>query len=212
MSSRPPSNEAFVEPMDDKCTPCDQYDDEDGSGNRRRGGRRNRRSNNGEEEDVPIEDEMGPSDPNFANIQTIREQRMVQRQSILSNLKNEFESLFLSPPASFCEHNKTNSSALQKQCSALTYNNCNSTSCCVWVGKSSQFGKCAAGDATGTMFKTNADGEPINVDTYYYKNKCFGSQCPLAKIIQMSRVKKAMAEIQSRRNQDEQDEQDQLDQ
>jgi hypothetical protein len=199
LSSRlyyPFSSDDLVEPIGEKCTPCDQEEDTNetngANGNRRNG--RNRRNRNGkedgtEEEEVYEEDTMTPDNPNFANIQTIRQQRMVQRQSTLGSLKQEFESLFLTPATSFCEHNKGNSPALQKQCSALTFDNCNSTSCCVWAGKSSRMGRCAPGDATGLTYKTAPDGRPINVDTYYYQNKCNGPQCPLAKMVKMSRMK-----------------------
>ena len=204
LSSRlyyPFSSDDLVEPIGEKCTPCDQEEDT-GTGksggrngkNGRNGSNRNGKDSNGredgtEEEVVYEEDTMTPDNPNFANIQTIRQQRMVQRQSTLGSLKQEFESLFLTPSASFCEHNKGNISALQEQCSALTFDNCNSTSCCVWAGKSSRIGKCAAGDATGLTYKTAPDGTPINVDTYYYQNKCNGPQCPLAKMVKMSRMK-----------------------
>ena len=191
------NDDHLIESIGENCTPCDQEeDDRDGRSGNDRSGRRNnnRRSQDGEEEEVVYEeDNMTPDNPNFVNIQTIREQRMVQQQSMLGTLKREFESLFLTPAASFCEHNKGNSSALQKQCSELTFDNCNSTSCCVWVGNSSRIGKCAAGDARGITYKTDPNGNPVNVDTFYYQNKCNGPQCPLAKMIQMSRMKKVVA-------------------
>jgi hypothetical protein len=177
----------------DKCTPCDQ--EEDGSGRKKKKRRGQDGGDVGDEvEEELIEDSISPSDPNYANIKTMKEQRMVQRTTMLGSLKKEFDSLFLTPVASFCEHNKTNGSALQAQCSALTYDNCNSTSCCVWASGSSQIGKCTAGDAKGAMYKSDSNGDPVNVDTYYYQNKCIGPDCPLAKMIKMTRMKKMMSQ------------------
>jgi hypothetical protein len=125
---------------------------------------------------------------------------------MLSSLKQEFDSLFFSAPDSFCEQNKSNGARLQEQCSALTYDNCSSTSCCVWVGKSARIGKCAAGDATGITFKTDPNGNPVNVDTYYYQNKCYGTQCPLAKMVRMTRMKKAMTKMKLEQEQEQEQE------
>ena len=128
------------------CPPCaqQQCDDDDDDENGKRGKKNKKhKKNKKKNSNQPDEDAMDPSDPNYANIKTIREQRMVQETTMLGSLKKEFESLLMTPVASFCERNKTNGSALQTQCSALTYYNCNSTSCCVWAGASSQIGKCS---------------------------------------------------------------------
>ena len=182
-----------LEPMSngDTCPPCNQCDDGDNNG-RNKGRNKGRHKKGGPDEPVD-EDAMDPSNPDYANIKTIREQRMMQETTMLGSLKKEFESLLLTPVASFCEHNKTNGSALQSQCGALTYDNCNSTSCCVWAGASSQIGKCTAGDAKGSMYKTDTNGNAINVDTYYYQNKCYGPQCELSKMIKMSHMKQKLS-------------------
>jgi len=178
-----------------KCTPCNNEGNNEGnnggSGNKKK---KNKKKNGAEEEEVvPVEDTMSPSDPNYQNIQTIREQRMVQRTTMLGTLKKEFASLFLTPVASFCEYNKANGSVLQEQCSALTYDNCGDTSCCVWAGVSPQMGKCTAGDANGMMYKTDASGNTINMDTYYYQTKCYGTQCSLAKMMKMKKMKESVS-------------------
>lgn len=184
-------NKMVVETMDtaqDTCPPCDQCQEEDdgtdaGVDSNGRKKKKKRKSNAQSDPDA-----MSPTDPNYANMKTIREQRMVQEKSIMDTLKQEFESLLLTPVASFCEHNKTNGSALQAQCSALTYDNCNSTSCCIWAGASSRSGKCMAGGIKGAMYSTNPDGTPVNVDTYYFQNKCTGPQCELSKMQRMSKM------------------------
>jgi hypothetical protein len=195
------SSTTFVESMSNSnnnaCPPCAQQqqcestdDNGDDNGTRGKRGKKHKKNNSNQPDKVIDEDAMDPSDPNYANIKTIREQRMVQETTMLGSLKKEFESLLLTPVASFCERNKTNGSALQTQCSVLTYDNCNSTSCCVWAGASSQIGKCTAGDAKGSMYKTDPNGNAIHVDTYYYQNKCHGPRCELSKMIKMSHVNK----------------------
>ena len=79
-------------------------------------------------------------------------------------------SINLNPVSDFC---KSSSDSLKESCTKLTKKNCNSTSCCIVLnGK-----KCVAGNQDGPTFKTNS-GEDINVDYYYYQNKCYGNSCP----------------------------------
>jgi len=66
----------------------------------------------------------------------------------------------------FCKSHVGSSDKLVESCKKLTNRNCNSTSCCVMLnGK-----KCVPGDIDGPTFKTT-DGEPIQIDYYYYQNK-----------------------------------------
>ena len=70
----------------------------------------------------------------------------------------------------FC---KSTSASLKESCAKLTKKNGNSTSCCVMLnGKN-----CVAGNQDGPTFKTDS-GEDINIDYYYYQNKCYGDNCP----------------------------------
>ena len=79
-------------------------------------------------------------------------------------------SINLNPISDFC---KSSSSSLKESCGKLTKNNCNATTCCVMLnGK-----KCVAGNQDGPTFKTES-GEDINIDYYYYQNKCYGNSCP----------------------------------
>jgi hypothetical protein len=85
------------------------------------------------------------------------------------------ESMITDNSESFCKNhdNLPSSNTLNKSCSNLTNTNCKKASCCVLLNGE----KCLAGDISGPTFKTNTDGTNINVDFYYYKNKCYGN-CP----------------------------------
>ena len=79
-------------------------------------------------------------------------------------------SINLDPVSDFC---KSNSASLKESCTKLTKKNCNSTTCCIVLnGK-----KCVAGNQDGPTFKTES-GEDVNIDYYYYQNKCYGDNCP----------------------------------
>jgi cytoskeletal protein RodZ len=76
----------------------------------------------------------------------------------------------MSPVDNFC---KNNSASLKESCAKLTKKNCNATTCCVILnGK-----KCVAGNQDGPTFKTES-GKDINIDYYYFQNKCYGNGCP----------------------------------
>ena len=79
-------------------------------------------------------------------------------------------SINLNPVSDFC---KSSSDSLKESCTKLTKKNCNATSCCIVLNG----GKCVAGNQDGPTFKTDS-GEDINVDYYYYQNKCYGNSCP----------------------------------
>ncbi len=68
-----------------------------------------------------------------------------------------------------CEETKNDLAALNAQCSKLTEYNCKRIGCCVFTNEN----KCVAGDRTGPTAEYNT-----NIDYYYYKNKCYGSNCP----------------------------------
>jgi hypothetical protein len=74
---------------------------------------------------------------------------------------------------SFCKKFEGNSSELETACNGLTSENCKNSNCCVWTNGS----KCLAGSATGPTYKTDSDGKNLEVDNYYYMNKCYGSGC-----------------------------------
>jgi hypothetical protein len=71
----------------------------------------------------------------------------------------------------FCKSHEGNTNKLEGSCNKLTKNNCDEVSCCVYLNGQ----KCVAGNANGPIYKTEKTGEKINVDYYYYKNKCYGN-------------------------------------
>jgi hypothetical protein len=84
------------------------------------------------------------------------------------------ENSILSPSDAFCESHRGSSGTLDKSCKKLTNGNCNSTSCCVWTSDN----KCAAGNIKGPTFNTNENGQTNQLDYYYFKGKCYGTNCP----------------------------------
>jgi len=88
------------------------------------------------------------------------------------DIESELNSMKLNQLDSFCENHRESGSALNKSCNKLTQDNCNSTSCCVWLNNE----KCVAGAEDGPTFQTQ-NGKKIDVDNYYYKNKCYGNNC-----------------------------------
>jgi len=75
---------------------------------------------------------------------------------------------------SFCKSHIGSSDLLNESCNKLTQKNCNSTSCCVWTNNN----KCVAGSENGPTYNTDKNGKTIDLDYYYYKNKCYGTKCP----------------------------------
>lgn len=78
--------------------------------------------------------------------------------------------------AGFCSYFKGNSGLLNKACNRLTKGNCNLTDCCVYVNNN----KCSAGNVDGPTFNTDENGNLITLDTYYFRNRCYGPKCPEA--------------------------------
>jgi hypothetical protein len=79
----------------------------------------------------------------------------------------------MDPFIDFC---KSNLGSLKEACSKLTNNNCNKPACCVVLNGE----KCVAGSQNGPTFKTES-GKDINIDYYYFQNKCYGDGCPAKK-------------------------------
>lgn len=149
------SNDAGDEEGPSNCPPCNQ-----------RNGR-TFNDNEYDEEDEDVDNPMFGRKRRGGNIpRDIKPNPMIDMMA-----EKEFKKLNLDPTTSFCEQ-QTNGIKLQQECSMLTSTKCGETSCCVWAN-----GKCAAGNSRGTLFKTDKFGEPINVDTYYYQNKCYGQSC-----------------------------------
>ena len=87
----------------------------------------------------------------------------------------------------FCQSYKGNSGNLNTACGNLTNKNCNATSCCILTSDQ----KCVAGNADGATYNTDSNGKTINLDYYYYQNKCYGDNCPdkIKKMIMLKKIK-----------------------
>jgi hypothetical protein len=71
---------------------------------------------------------------------------------------------------SFCEAHMGNSPGLNVACKGLTDENCSSSSCCVLV-QGQNGNTCMAGGVNGPTFNTDATGNMISMDAYYYEGK-----------------------------------------
>jgi hypothetical protein len=75
---------------------------------------------------------------------------------------------------SFCSHNSGDLHNLEKQCNNLSKDNCSKVSCCGYLNDT----KCVNGNRLGPNFRTDNDGKTIQIDSYYYMNKCTnGKKC-----------------------------------
>jgi hypothetical protein len=101
---------------------------------------------------------------NFNPIKNKVIQKIVTVESFVTNTDNLSNS--------FCNEYSTDSNKLNKQCNLLTENNCNSTSCCIWLNGN----KCVAGGERGPTFHTD-NGKDVDVEYYSWKNKCYGKDC-----------------------------------
>jgi hypothetical protein len=70
----------------------------------------------------------------------------------------------------FC-NSYTDNITLNNQCSTLTAEHCNQTSCCVLLNGE----KCVAGNAKGPTFLVDENRKDIDYSYYSYKNECYGS-------------------------------------
>ena len=77
----------------------------------------------------------------------------------------------------FCKNHEGNRSKLQESCSKLTKDNCVSTSCCVYAKMQGEE-QCHSGDINGPTFRRDKNGKTHDIDYYFYRNKCFGDDCP----------------------------------
>lgn len=77
----------------------------------------------------------------------------------------------------FCDTNKGFNS--ETSCNALTKYNCGLTSCCIWTSDK----KCKAGNQNGPLFGSDSNGKTIPLDYYYFKNNCYGENCPKNSVV-----------------------------
>lgn len=88
-----------------------------------------------------------------------------------------FDTVKLDLETGFCNSHEGNSSKLNKSCGELTKNSCMATDCCVYAKMNGEE-KCYSGDKHGPTFRRNENGKTYDIDYYYFKNKCYGKDCP----------------------------------
>ena len=80
------------------------------------------------------------------------------------------------PIDSFCEHYQTVPAELKSEAEKLTKENCINTKCTIYATTKDGTSKCVAGNESGPTYKTE-DGVTVDIDNYYYMNKCYGKSC-----------------------------------
>lgn len=105
----------------------------------------------------------------YANQKPVELKKVVVVENMSTDQDKEIASL-TDPSKGFCEIYRGKSHELEGECNKLTSERCNTTDCCVWANNS----KCSAGGINGPTYKTDKDGNMITIDSYYYKNKCYG--------------------------------------
>jgi hypothetical protein len=86
----------------------------------------------------------------------------------MSEFKNQ-----IIPEKSFCSSGGENLNQLESECNELSKENCSKVSCCGYLNNT----KCVNGNQFGPTFRSDNNGKNINIDTYYYMNKCLGPKC-----------------------------------
>ena len=77
----------------------------------------------------------------------------------------------------FCDRK---SESLEKSCSQLLKEPCQLTDCCAWAKrKDKKKPKCIAGNADGSIFKSDKNGKKYEFDYYYFK----GKKIPISKLM-----------------------------
>ena len=112
---------------------------------------------------------LNPGPINKKVVQVVNIETLKNNTTDKKDLPNT--SINLNSISDFC---KSSSASLKESCAKLTRKNCNSTTCCIMLNGE----KCVAGNQDGPTFKTES-GEDINIDYYYYQNKCYGNSCPV---------------------------------
>lgn len=108
------------------------------------------------------------------NLNPVKSPKKLLEVVTIEGLTNKPDtSIIMNKNDAFCESHKGASPILNKSCGKLTQKNCTSTSCCVFTSDS----KCVAGGAKGPTFNSDKNGKTVNLDYYYYQNKCYGPKC-----------------------------------
>jgi len=82
-----------------------------------------------------------------------------------ASIQKEVAGMGFDPATSFCS--SYTGAELEQKCNGLTRQGCSKVSCCGYLNGS----KCVSGSASGPTFLSNANGEKISIDSYYYMKK-----------------------------------------
>lgn len=77
----------------------------------------------------------------------------------------------------FCKTHIGKSDVLEEKCKSLHNDTCKNTSCCVLSQYKDGSSQCVAGSRTGPTFLSDEKQNMIEIDNYYYMNKCYGNNC-----------------------------------
>jgi len=91
--------------------------------------------------------------------------------------ENAFQNKDMEASEHFCKINDSDSSILEGKCNSLGENVCKKTGCCVFMQNDKGNKKCVAGSSSGPTFLSDDNNALINIDFYYYMNKCYGKNC-----------------------------------
>jgi hypothetical protein len=93
-------------------------------------------------------------------------------ESMVGNIDEEILRITSSERA-FCDKYKQQPHLLEEKCKDFPINICKNMNCCVLLNDRN----CVSGNSNGPIYTTNDDGSRINVNNYYYENKCYGDKC-----------------------------------
>jgi hypothetical protein len=91
--------------------------------------------------------------------------------------KSKFESVVKNSTLNFCERFKGNNHLIEKKCNSQSNSRCKTRNCCVLI-KTNNTNKCVSGNKFGPTYHTDEKGNELNIDYYYYHDKCYGDLCP----------------------------------
>jgi hypothetical protein len=78
--------------------------------------------------------------------------------------------------SNICEKHKGETHNLEEKCNKLPNSACKSSDCCVLTFSNNET-KCVSGNKYGPTYLSDENDVDLNVDYYYYKNKCYGRKC-----------------------------------
>jgi hypothetical protein len=120
--------------------------------------------------------DLNPAQPNKKIVQVVTIEALNNNNTNTNTnigSKDSDTSFVMNPAVDFCKSHTGSSDKLKESCAKLTNKNCNATSCCIMLNGE----KCVPGSEDGPTFRTTPSGENVNIDYYYFQNKCYGNKC-----------------------------------